>query len=100
MSRKLSKLTSSQDLSRKSHSPSHLIDQLKISDALASFEPTLTKETLEALINKKKDLQNQGFMYWLRAPVRCCRTCRTQRRLAAAAQRSINMAIKNVSSPS
>jgi len=36
-------------------------------------------------------------MHLITAPARCCRSCRTQRRLATAAQRSIEIAIKNIS---
>ncbi|CAF2571369.1 unnamed protein product [Rotaria sp. Silwood2] len=63
---------------------------------MAVLEQDLTKEAFQALINKKKDSQQNSFMRILTGPSRCCRSYRTQRRLATVVQRSIDIAIKDV----
>jgi hypothetical protein len=70
--------------------------QLHMREALAAFELDLTKEAFQALINKKNDHTQNTLMQILTVPSRCCRSCRTQRRLVSLAQRSINIAIKNL----
>lgn len=40
---------------------------------------------------KKQDSEQNRLINILTAPSRCCRSCRTQRRLATIAQRSINI---------
>ncbi|CAF0821463.1 unnamed protein product [Rotaria sp. Silwood1] len=65
-------------------------------EAMAALEEDLTKEAFQALINKKKDSQQNGFMRILTGPSRCCRSYRTQRRLATVVQRSIDIAIKDI----
>ncbi len=62
---------------------------------MATSKLDLTKEAFQALINKKKDSQQNRLMRILTAPSRCCRSCRTQRRLATVAPRSIDIAIKS-----
>lgn len=65
-------------------------------EAMNVLEPEITKEAIQRLINKKKDLRQSIFMRILTGPSRCCRSCRTQRRLASAVQRSIDIATENV----
>ena len=71
-------------------------DQLHMNEALAALELNLTKEAFQELMNRRKDSQQHKFMHLLMAPARCCRSCRTQRRLAAAAQHSVHIAIRNL----
>jgi hypothetical protein len=71
-------------------------EQLHMNEALAALELNLTKEAFQELINRRKDSQQHKLMYLLTAPARCCRSCRTQRRLASAAQQSVNIAIRNL----
>ncbi len=73
------------------------LDHIHMKEAMDALELDLTKEAFQALINKKKDSRQNGLMHLITAPARCCRSCRTQRRLAAAAQHSIEIAIKNMS---
>lgn len=75
-------------------------DHLHIKEAMNALELDLTKEAFQALINKKKDSQQNRIMRILTSPSQCCRSCRTQRRLATVAQRSIDIAIKNIQMPS
>jgi len=70
------------------------LEHLHMREAMTALEPDLTKEVFQALINKKKDSQQNRLMYILTAPSRCCRSCRTQRRLATVVQRSIDFAVK------
>jgi hypothetical protein len=72
------------------------LDHLHMKEAMAALELDFTKEACQALINKRKDSQQNRLMRILTAPSRCCRSCRTQRRLATVAQRSIDIAIKNI----
>ncbi|CAF4577133.1 unnamed protein product [Rotaria sp. Silwood2] len=72
------------------------VNHLHMREAMAVLEQDLTKEAFQALINKKKDSQQNSFMRILTGPSRCCRSYRTQRRLATVVQRSIDIAIKDV----
>ncbi|CAF0799039.1 unnamed protein product [Rotaria sordida] len=72
------------------------VNHLHMREAMAALEQDLTKEAFQALINKKKDSQQNGFMRILTGPSRCCRSYRTQRRLATVVQRSIDIAINDV----
>lgn len=71
-------------------------DHLHMREAMAALEIDLTNEAFQALMNKKKDSRQNSFVRLLTGPSRCCRSFRTQRRLATAAQHSIDIAIKNV----
>jgi hypothetical protein len=64
-------------------------------DAMAALEFDLAEEACQAMINKENDFQKDRLLRLLTATFRCCRSCRTQRRLATIAQRSIDIAIKN-----
>jgi hypothetical protein len=89
--------TSFHDLSPQDISHMYINDHIHMKEAMDALELDLTKEAFQALINKKKDSRQYGLMHIITAPARCCRSCRTQRRLATAAQRSIEIAIKNIS---
>ncbi|CAF0812187.1 unnamed protein product [Adineta steineri] len=106
-SRKHLNTTSFNDISSKNISHIYIddkkridLDHLNMREAINVLEVDLINEAFQALINKKKDHRQNGLMRILTAPSRCCRTCRTQRRLATAAQRSIDIAIKNIKIPS
>jgi hypothetical protein len=71
------------------------LDHLHMKDAMAALEFNLTEEACQTLTNKKNDSQQNRLMRLITVPSRCCRSCRTQRRLATIAQRSIDIAIKN-----
>ncbi|CAF3551564.1 unnamed protein product [Rotaria socialis] len=88
---------SSKQLNTKSSKNKIDVDHLHMREAMAALEPHITREALQALINKKKDLEQNAFMRLLTGPSRCCRSYRTQRRLATVAQRSIDIAINDVS---
>ncbi|CAF2251637.1 unnamed protein product [Rotaria magnacalcarata] len=95
--KKLQKKQSSKQLNTKSSKNKINVDHLHMGEAMAALEPHITREALQALINKKKDLERNVFMRLLTGPSRCCRSYRTQRRLATVAQHSIDIAIRDVS---
>ncbi len=72
------------------------LDHLDMREAMTTLELDLTKEAFQSLINKKKDSQQNRLMHILTASSRCCRSCRTQRCLATAAQHSIDFAVKKL----
>lgn len=72
------------------------VDQLHMKEAMAALEIDVTKEVFHVLNNKKKYSRENSFLRMLIKPSRCCRSYRTQRRLATTVQRSIDIAIKDV----
>ena len=68
-------------------------DQARMRDAMTALAFDLTKEAHQAVTNQRKDSRQNRFMRLLTTPSRCCRTCRTQRRLASIVHRSINIAV-------
>jgi hypothetical protein len=76
------------------------LDHLHIREAIIALELDLIKEAYQAFIDKKKGFQQNRLMRILTASSRCCRSCRTQRRLATVVQRLIDIALKNLQIPS
>ena len=72
------------------------LNRLHMREAMAALELDLTKEAFRALINKHQDSKQNSLMRILTGPLTCCRSYRTQRRLATVIQRSIDIAIKDV----